>query len=74
MEGDDLDAMKSAMEALTTASHKLAEEMYKQTAAEAATSGASGDTAGTEEATASQATQDESVVDAEFEEVEKEKK
>ena len=76
MEGDDLEAMKSAMEALTTASHKLAEEMYKQTAAEAATSGAENDGAGTEAANDAEAkpAQDESVVDAEFEEVEKEKK
>ena len=74
MEGDDLDAMKSAMEILTTASHKLAEEMYKQTAAEAATSGATSDDTGTADETESKSTQDEKVVDAEFEEVEKETK
>jgi molecular chaperone DnaK len=74
MEGDNLETMKSAMEALTTASHKLAEEMYKQTAAEAATSGASQESGGTGSDSASQPSNDESVVDAEFEEVDKEKK
>ncbi len=70
MEGDDVEAMKSAMQTLTTASHKLAEEMYKKTSAETgnAEEGSSsngGATNGTE--------QDETVVDAEFEEVDKEK-
>ena len=70
MEGDDVEAMKSAMQTLTTASHKLAEEMYKKTSAETGnteegSSSNGGATNGTE--------QDETVVDAEFEEVDKEK-
>ncbi len=70
MEGDDVEAMKSAMQTLTTASHKLAEEMYKKTSAETGnpeegSSSNGGATNGTE--------QDEKVVDAEFEEVDKEK-
>ncbi|MCZ6799771.1 MAG: molecular chaperone DnaK [Nitrospirae bacterium] len=75
MEGDDPEAMKTAMEALTTASHKLAEEMYKKTAAEAATAGAPPNEGapGGEEASTT-AGEEETVVDAEFEEVEKDKK
>ncbi len=70
MEGDDVEAIKSAMQTLTTASHKLAEEMYKKTSAETGnteegSSSNGGATNGTE--------QDEKVVDAEFEEVDKEK-
>lgn len=77
MEGDDVGTMKSAMEALTTASHKLAEEIYKKTSAEAAagastTSNNSSDSS-SDETTGSSA-HDEKVVDAEFEEVEKDKK
>ena len=51
-----------------TASHKLAEEMYKKASSAPGTPGA-GDGAG-----ASSAKTDEKVVDAEFEEVDKDKK
>ena len=70
MEGDDVEAIKAAMQTLTTASHKLAEEMYKKTSTE---------TGNTEEGSSSnggathETEQDEKVVDAEFEEVDKEK-
>ncbi|RMH07565.1 MAG: molecular chaperone DnaK [Nitrospirae bacterium] len=70
MEGSDAEAIRSAMQALTTASHKLAEEMYKKASAEASTAGstsASGTTNGGSSA-------EDKVVDAEFEEVDKEKK
>jgi molecular chaperone DnaK len=69
MEGTDPEAIESATQALTTASHKLAEEMYKAASASAAPgAGAStGDGAG-------ETKTDEKVVDAEFEEVDKEKK
>jgi molecular chaperone DnaK len=64
MEGDDSADIKQKTEALATASHKLAEAMYKQEAAEgAAPEGAA------EEAGAA----DEGVVDAEFEEVDEDK-
>jgi molecular chaperone DnaK len=53
---------------LTTSSHKLAEEMYKK-ASTAAGAGPSGDGGQTQ-----QAKTDEKVVDAEFEEVDKDKK
>ena len=39
MEGSEVEPLKSAMQNLTTASHKLAEEMYKKASAEAATAG-----------------------------------
>ncbi|SLM49135.1 chaperone Hsp70 in DNA biosynthesis/cell division [Nitrospira japonica] len=69
MEGQDPDAIESATQALTTASHKLAEEMYKKASATAG--------AGAADATGQQnngAKTDEKVVDAEFEEVDKDKK
>jgi molecular chaperone DnaK len=69
MEGNDPDAIESATQALTTASHKLAEEMYKKaSASSAADAGSSGTESGNGAKT------DEKVVDAEFEEVDKDKK
>ena len=69
LEGTDADAIESATQALMTASHKLAEEMYKKASA---TTGAPGAEAGTNGAGSTKT--DEKVVDAEFEEVDKEKK
>jgi molecular chaperone DnaK len=69
LEGTDAEALESATQSLMTASHKLAEEMYKKTAASAgpqpgaSSSGSTGETK-----------TDEKVVDAEFEEVDKDKK
>jgi len=72
MEGDNPDAIDEAVKTLTLASHKLAEEMYKKTAespgAGDAGSGPNGQTTG------ESAKSDEKVVDAEFEEVDKDKK
>ena len=68
MEGDDPDAIERATQTLTTSSHKLAEEMYKK-ASSAAGAGPSGDGG-----QAQQGKTDEKVVDAEFEEVDKDKK
>ncbi|WP_447972627.1 molecular chaperone DnaK [Nitrospira sp. Kam-Ns4a] len=69
MEGDDPAAIESALQALTTASHKLAEEMYKKAAsASASGAGATGGNGG------GSSKPDEKVVDAEFEEVDKDKK
>ncbi len=71
MEGTDPEAIESATQALTTASHKLAEEMYKAASASAA----AGSSANAEGGTGAGETKtDEKVVDAEFEEVDKEKK
>ncbi|HSA65480.1 MAG TPA: molecular chaperone DnaK [Nitrospira sp.] len=70
MEGNDPDAIESATQTLTTASHKLAEEMYKKASASSATgAGAAG---GPESPNGAKT--DEKVVDAEFEEVDKDKK
>jgi molecular chaperone DnaK len=69
LEGTDAEAIESATQALMTASHKLAEEMYKK--ASAATGAPGAEAAGNG---AGSAKTDEKVVDAEFEEVDKEKK
>ncbi len=71
VEGTDPEAIESATQTLTTASHKLAEEMYKKASA----STASGNGAETGGGTGAGETKtDEKVVDAEFEEVDKDKK
>ncbi|HET8722197.1 MAG TPA: molecular chaperone DnaK [Nitrospira sp.] len=69
MEGTDPDAIESATQNLTTASHKLAEEMYKKASAASATGAGP---SGTESPNGAKT--DEKVVDAEFEEVDKDKK
>jgi molecular chaperone DnaK len=71
MEGTDPEAIESATQTLTTASHKLAEEMYKKASA-SATTGSGTDAAGGNGA--GETKTDEKVVDAEFEEVDKDKK
>jgi len=73
MEGDDPGAIESATQALTAASHKLAEEMYKKASA-AAGGGADAGASASGDGGASQPKTDEKVVDAEFEEVDKDKK
>ncbi len=73
MEGDDPAAIETATQTLTTASHKLAEEMYKKASA-AAGAGAGADAAASSGDGGAQAKTDEKVVDAEFEEVDKDKK
>ncbi len=67
MEGNDLAAIESAVQALTSASHKLAEEMYKKASAGAGPSSTKGNGS-------TQGKTDDKVVDAEFEEVDKDKK
>lgn len=69
LEGTDAEAIESATQTLMTASHKLAEEMYKKAAASAGPQAGASATGGT-----SEAKPDEKVVDAEFEEVDKDKK
>ncbi len=69
LEGSEADAIESATQTLMSASHKLAEEMYKKAAS---ATGAQG--AGTGGDGAGETKTDEKVVDAEFEEVDKEKK
>jgi molecular chaperone DnaK len=65
MEGDDPEAIKSKTEALATASQKLGEVMYQQAQSEAEAGG---------EAGAEGESQQDDVVDAEFEEVDDEEK
>ncbi len=69
LEGSDAAAIESATQALMSASHKLAEEMYKKASA---AQGAQGTTATGNGAAGAKT--DEKVVDAEFEEVDKDKK
>ena len=69
LEGTDAEAIEAATQALMSASHKLAEEMYKKASATAGTQGASAGPSDSEGAKT-----DEKVVDAEFEEVDKDKK
>ncbi len=69
LEGTDAEAIESATQTLMTASHKLAEEMYKKAAATAGPQ-----PGGTTDGPTSEAKTDEKVVDAEFEEVDKDKK
>ncbi|WP_454062986.1 molecular chaperone DnaK [Candidatus Nitrospira salsa] len=75
LDSADAELVKTSMQNLTTASHKLAEEMYKKASADAATSGSpEGHTEDTNSDDTSSSNSDEKIVDAEFEEVDKEAK
>ncbi len=68
MDGEDTDAIKAASEELAQASHKLAEQLYQQQAADGQAGGcAGGDCGGAQGAPK----QDDDVVDADFTEVKK---
>jgi len=70
LESDDIDAIKSDLEALTQASHKMAELLYSQQAEQQA--GDSGDgNADAPESEGKSGKDDEDIVDADFEEVKK---
>ncbi|MEJ2154393.1 MAG: molecular chaperone DnaK [Desulfobacteraceae bacterium] len=71
MDGEDVEAIKAKSEALTQASHKLAEAMYQQSAQEG--QGAPGAEAGAQDAGGAP-NADDDVVDADFEEVKEEDK
>ena len=72
IEGDDIDAIKSAQEELTNASHKLAEAMYaKATASQAGAGGGAGEHGGPSGEQPDAGKKDDDVVDADFEEVKK---
>ncbi len=64
-DSDNVDEIKQKIEALSTASHKLAEVMYQQASQEGGQAGPGADP--------STAPQDDDVVDADFEEVKKDK-
>ncbi len=70
-DGDDAEAIKQKIEALTKISHKLAEAMYQQAAQDGAGAGQPGGGADAGAGGASGAGQDDDVVDADFEEVKK---
>ncbi|MBI5198155.1 MAG: Hsp70 family protein, partial [Nitrospirae bacterium] len=67
LEGSDTEAIRSAVQELSTASHKLAEEMYRKTAE----TQSQGETGAQKQGTGKK---EEDVVDADFEEVDKDKK
>ncbi|MBI4715151.1 MAG: Hsp70 family protein, partial [Nitrospirae bacterium] len=67
LEGSEVQAIKDAVQELSTASHKLAEEMYRKASASQESAGAAGPS---EEKPKGEA----DVVDADFEEVDKDKK
>jgi len=70
LETDDVDAIKAATEALTNASHKLAELMYAQASKDQPGAGAAGaGAAGAGSASGGKKDDDDDVVDADFEEV-----
>ena len=70
METDDIEAIKSDLEALTQASHKMAELLYSQQAEEQGDGSGEGseDTSGNDEKSGKD---DDDIVDADFEEVKK---
>src|SRR3989304_4684224 len=75
LESDDVDSIKGAIQELNTVSHKLAAEMYKKASAQQAGGGAeagAGHGAGAEPGSEGKPKED--VVDADFEEVDKDKK
>ncbi len=74
MEGNDPAAIESATQALTAASHKLAEEMYKKASASAGEGPGSTGAGPESQSNGGAAKGEEKVVDAEFEEVDKDKK
>lgn len=71
LEETDQEAIKTAMQNLTTASHKLAEEMYKKASTDSSSATGSGPDDGHGTPGGESAGSEEKVVDAEFEEVDK---
>src|SRR3954453_22208101 len=73
LESNDKTQMDSARERLTTASHKLAEQMYKATAAQGQPGPQAGPTPGSEPNVGQEQKKDEGVIDAEYVDVEDKK-
>jgi molecular chaperone DnaK len=71
LEANEAEGIKTSMQNLTTASHKLAEEMYKKASADASGGGGPQADAGAGTSTSGTGGGEEKVVDAEFEEVDK---
>ncbi len=74
MEGDDPEEIKRLSEALTQASHKLAEAMYQQASQDGGAGPGEGPEAGAGDQQAGGPPPDDDVVDADFEEVKDDKK
>ena len=70
LEGDEPEAIRSDIEALTQASHKLAELLYSQAAANPSDSDQTGDDQNQDGGSDSKQ-DDDNIVDAEYEEVKK---
>jgi len=71
MQDNDLDQMKSGIEKLTNSSHKLAEEMYKQSSSQEQQQAQSGDTSSSENQSQEESQdsqKEEKVYDAEYQE------
>ena len=73
LESNEKAQMDKALEKLTAASHKLAEQMYKATPATPGAGPAAGGTAGGDPSGNGQAKKDEGVIDAEYVDVEEKK-
>lgn len=73
IESDNVDTIKNAVQELSTVSHKLAEEMYKKASEQAGEGGGFTPPPGSESAGEEEKPK-EDVVDADFEEVDKDKK
>jgi len=73
LESEDVDAIKTDMEALTQASHKLAEALYAQASPEGAAAGAESGASSSEgqDASGTSSEGEEDVIDADYEEVKK---
>ena len=74
LEGNDLGTIRSALEELTKASHKVAEEMYKHSSAQAGQGPQPGGPSGGAAEGPSSKPTEEGTVDAEFEETKKDNK
>ena len=74
LKSDDKDLIQSKIEALSSASHKLAEEIYKTTSAEQQAGDPNASAGANASADADASEQAEDVVDADFEEVDKDQK
>jgi molecular chaperone DnaK len=72
MDGEDASEIKRLSEALTQASHKLAEAMYQRASEQSAQN--AGESGQAEHGQAGSAAADDDVVDADFEEVKEDKK
>ncbi len=70
MQSDDIDKMKSSIETLTNSSHKLAEEMYKQSSAQEEQQAHTGSTSASDSQSeeSQNAQKEEKVFDAEYQE------